>query len=79
MGWERCKKISVRRLKQGSMGTDWCLLEGISKAAISRSISVLAVSMALSGQNGKRGSRDGMGVRFACYPYGSGKGIYDVP
>lgn len=39
----------------------------------------MAVSTALSGQKGKRGSRDGMGVRFACYPYGSGKGIYDVP
>lgn len=38
----------------------------------------MAVSTALSGQKGKRGSRDG-GVRFACYPYGSGKGIYDVP
>ena len=39
----------------------------------------MAVSTALSGQKGKRGSRDGMGVRFACYPYGSVKGLYEVP
>jgi len=39
----------------------------------------MAASTALGGQNERRGSRNGKGMKFAYCPYCSKKGLYKVP